>query len=281
MRNCLRNLTFLLILGFIMAWTMHLPATDRLSDHLDETIEDAREEAAEEYRLFPEWDIDLSAGYSLSRGNTDSEDFLARASAIRKFSDIWRLTTRGEYARGEVKDRETREYEKTADRGRLSGQGDYFIIEHGFVYSLTEISYDKMRDLDRRFETGAGFGYDFYRREYASATVEAGAAFIESKYYVDQDEDETERRQSDYYLRFAQNGNFRINERVSLLESVEYKPQIDEFSNYILNAEISLKVNLRRNLYFMVSCINSYESRPPRDLKRNDVRVISSLGITL
>lgn len=247
---------------------------DKLAKQVDASAQDARDNSEADTSLLPGWLIDLSAGYSLSRGNSDTADFLARAAVIKKIQDTWQLIGKGEYSWGEVKDDDTGKYEKTADRGLLNGQINLFVIENGFLYGRSEISYDKIKKLDRRLENGIGAGYDIYRKADTFAAMEAGGAYIDSKY-------EDNQHDHGIFLRLAQNGALVINERVTLLESIEYKPKFEDFKDYLLNAEAALRVVLFSQLYFILSLSDRYDNSPASGTKRNDLSVISSLGISL
>ncbi len=245
-----------------------------IADHLEDSIQAARETAGPECNLFPGWLIDLSAGYSMSRGNSDTQNLLARAAAMKKFADVWEFVGQGEYAWGKIKDRDTGEYDETADRGQLSVQGNLFLIEDGFLYGRSEISYDRIKELDRRLDSGAGAGYNLWRREISFAAVEAGATYIDSKY-------ENARDDHGLYLRLAQNGAFRINERVTFLESIEYKPKFADFNEYLLTAEAALRVSLMEKVFFQLTVTNRYDNNAPDNVERNDLSMIGSLGISL
>lgn len=258
----------------VFLWATAGTAEDKLAAQIDDSAKVSREATGSAASLFPGWLIDLSAGYSLSRGNSDTSDFLARASVIKKFEDTWQLIAKGEYAWGEVKNQDTGEYDETADRGLISGQANVFVIDNGFLYGRSEESYDKIKKLDRRLDNGIGIGYDLYREGETYTAVEAGASYIDSKY-------EDNQRDHGIYLRLAQNGALIINERVTLIESVEYKPKIDDFNDYLLNAEASLRVGLFSQLYFMLSVTDRYDNNPAAGTKRNDLSVISSLGVSI
>ena len=247
---------------------------DKLATQIDDSVKASREESGSEAYLFPGWLIDFSAGYSLSRGNSDTSDFLARAAVIKKFEETWELIAKGEYAWGEVKDQDSGEYDKTADRGLISAQGNLFVIDNGFLYGRSEESYDKIKKLDRRLDNGIGAGYDLYRDEDSYTAVEAGFSYIDSKY-------ENGQRDHGVYLRLAQNGALVINEQVTLLESVEYKPKLEDFNDYLINAEASIRVGLFSQIYFMFSVTDRYDNTPAAGTKRNDLSLITSLGVSI
>ncbi len=273
MKKCVIVVMFSIVAA-VFLWTAAVTAEDKLATQIDDSMKASREEAGSEAYLFPGWIIDLSAGYSLSRGNSDTSDFLARAAVIKKFEETWELIARGEYAWGEVKNKDTGEYDSTADRGLLNGQANIFVIESGFLYGRSEVSYDKIKKLDRRLDNGIGVGYELYREGKTFAALEAGAAYIDSKYEDDQ-------RDHGIYLRLAQSGALVINERVTIVESVEYKPKFDDFDSYLINGEASLRVGLFSQLYFMLSLTDRYDNTPAAGTQRNDLSVISSLGVSI
>jgi len=273
MKRCIVLSIFTTMVAMFL-WAAAGRAEDKLATQIDDSVKASREKAGENASFFPGWLIDFSAGYSLSRGNSDTSDFLARAAVIKKFEETWQLIAKGEYAWGEVKDQDTGEYDKTADRGLISAQGNLFVIDNGFLYGRSEESYDKIKKLDRRLDNGIGAGYDLYRDGESYTAVEAGFSYIDSKYEDDQ-------REHGIYLRLAQNGALVINERVTIVESVEYKPKFDDFDSYLINSEISLRVGLFSQLYFMLSVTDRYDNTPAAGTKRNDLSVISSLGVSI
>lgn len=246
----------------------------KMAVQMDESSRTAQETAEEAEILFPGWLIDLSAGYSMSQGNSDTQNLLARAAVMKKFEDTWELIGKGEYAWGKVKDRVTEEYEKTADRGLLSGQANLFVIEDGFVYGRSEISYDKIKEIDQRLTNGVGVGYNVWRRAEDFASIEIGTSYIDTEYSNDG-------RDHGLYLRLAQNGALQINERVTFIESVEYKPKFEDFNDYLLTAEAALRVSLTGRVYFQLSLTDRYDNNAPAGVERNDLSVISSLGVSL
>jgi putative salt-induced outer membrane protein YdiY len=222
----------------------------------------------------PLWSFDGRAGYSLSRGNSDTQDADLRAALVCRPAKAYRFTGRGEYAWGKVKNKDTDEDDTVTDRGSASLQADFFLIEDGYLYGRSRWSYDRIKDLDRRLENGAGLGYELFRNESSFLDVELGSSYIDSKY-------EDGSKDHGIYLRLAENGEMKINQRVSLVEQAEYLPQTENFSNYLFNAEAGVRVTLTGALYLQVSVLDRYDSSPPAGTDRNDVSVISSLGVSL
>ena len=243
----------------------------KMGIQMEESAQAVRDAGEDQGTFLPGWLIDLSAGYSMSQGNSDTQNLLARAAVMKKFDDDWELLGKGEYAWGKFKERETGEYEKTADRGLAAGQANLFVIENGYVYGRSEISYDKLKDIDRRLDNGGGVGYNVWRRNEDFASVETGACYIDTEY-------SDGGRDHGLYLRLAQNGALQINERVTFLESFEYKPKLEDFSDYLLTAEAALRVSLMGNIYLQLTVTDRYDNSAPAGIERNDLSLITSLG---
>lgn len=220
------------------------------------------------------WSADAGAGFNMSQGNADTRDANVQLTVVRFIEKSYRLTGHGEYFWGEVKNRDTEEYDRTADRGALSLQGDLFLIEHGYLYGRSEVSYDKIKDIERRLDNGLGAGYEIYRAAAGFLDAELGASYMDTKY-----EDET--KGHGIFLRFAENGEYALTALLALVERVSYQPQVDDFGDYLLNAEAGVKVSLTGSLYLKLSVVDAYDSTPAAGTKRNDVSLRSFLGVTL
>lgn len=265
--------TYLLLLtaGILLLPASIALADDPLAAQVDESIKATADAERPGCPVLPGWLIDLSAGYWMNRGNSDTQNLLARAAVIKKFEDTWEMIGKGEYAWGKNKNKTDETYEQTADRGQVSAQANLFVIEDGFLYGRSEYSYDKIKDLNRRWDSGVGVGYNVYRSGENFLSAEAGVTYIDSRFKYDQ---------SDHglYLRLAENGAVKINERVTFLESLEYKPKFKDLNDYLLTAEAALRVSLFSNVYFQFTLTDRYDSNPANGTKSNDLSVIASLG---
>lgn len=220
------------------------------------------------------WSFDGSAGYSISRGNSDTQDTTARITLVRFIEDLYRITGRGDYARGERKDEDTGKDERTAERGSLGLKADFFLIDSGYLFAASRFSYDKMKDLDRRINNGLGAGYELDRSGESFADLNLGASYVDSRY----DDDS---REHGVYLLLGGEGRLDINEILSLRGRAEYQPSVDQFSDYLFNGELGLRVSLTTALYLQLSLSDRYDSTPPPEVDPNDLSLIASLGVSL
>jgi putative salt-induced outer membrane protein YdiY len=220
------------------------------------------------------WSLDAGAGFNLSQGNSDTRDANLQMTIVRFIEKSYRLSGHGEYFWGEVKNKSTDEFDKTSDRGALWLQGDLSLIEKGYLYGRSEASYDKIKQITRRLDNGLGLGYEIHRSADSFLDAELGASYIDTKY-----EDDT--KDHGVFLRLAEKGELALNDVVSLVENASYKPKVDDFNDYLLNAEAGVKVSLTAVLYLKLSVVDAYDSIPPAGTERNDVSLLSFLGVTL
>jgi hypothetical protein len=66
---------------------------------------------------------------------------------------------------------------------------------------------------------------------------------------------------------------------VRIWEWVEYLPQVEDFGNYILNAEIGVESSLSKALSLRVYVVDTYNSVPAPGRKKNDVKLVAALGV--
>jgi putative salt-induced outer membrane protein YdiY len=78
-------------------------------------------------------------------------------------------------------------------------------------------------------------------------------------------------RIAEKYERKFYNGNARF------WETVEFLPQVDKWSDYLVNSEIGVESAIRKNLSLSVFLDDNYNSEPATARKRNDEKLVSAL----
>jgi len=79
---------------------------------------------------------------------------------------------------------------------------------------------------------------------------------------------------------------FRLGERfehtfaggAKVWETLEWIPQIDEFSNWILNAEIGVSAPIVKSLDVRLVAQDTYNNHPAMDHLKNDLKVLAGIG---
>ena len=104
----------------------------------------------------------------------------------------------------------------------------------------------------------------------ASVGLEAGLAYVFEKFESGEDDDGVS-------LRLAARHDHTFSETAKCWASVEYLPNVDDFGDYLLNAEVGTETVLNSKLNLRVVAQDRYDSEPPDGLEDNDLSVIAAL----
>ena len=208
------------------------------------------------------WEASASAGISLTRGNTDSALFTARAQAGRKSAkDELSLGADATYG----------EQNSVRNAESIHGYAQYnrLFSERAFGYLRVDGLHDGIADVDYRLALSPGGGYYFIKNDKTRLSLEIGPGFI----YEKQGNDTVG------YLTFraAERFEHKFGDRARVWQSVEWLPQVDHMKNYLLNAEIGVETALTKKLSLQVYAQDSYDNEPAPNRKSNDMKLVSAI----
>lgn len=210
----------------------------------------------------PVWQNSISAGLTITRGN--SETLLATA----KFQSQ-KKTPQNEWI-----------YEADAAYGQnnsvlsqdiLHGNAQYnhLFNQRLYGYASADAQHDGIQDLAYQVSLSPGAGYYFIKTLATQVVGEIGPGII------------TERRGQDnetyMTLRLAEHWDQKIGASAKCWEKVELLPEVTKFDNYIMNAEVGLESPLYKNLSLQVTLDDAYVNEPAADRTSNDVRLVSGI----
>ena len=104
-----------------------------------------------------------------------------------------------------------------------------------------------------------------------TANVESGV-----DYQIQYNTDNTHSR--DFFLRFAEDVNWKLSPRTSFTEKIEFFPRIN-FEEYRLRAEATLSYNLWRYVYWNTTIRDNYDTTPAAKVQGNEFEFHSALGV--
>jgi putative salt-induced outer membrane protein YdiY len=78
-------------------------------------------------------------------------------------------------------------------------------------------------------------------------------------------------------LRFAERFEQKITAVARVYESVEFLPQVDDFSNYIVNSEVGVETAMSKKFSLLTYLQDWYHSDPAPGRLKNDVKLVSAL----
>lgn len=159
-----------------------------------------------------------------------------------------------------------------ADRMNGSVKTDYDLTKKWYIYNLGGMGYDVIRKIDLRYEIGPGVGFHWIQWTNLLVNLESGFT-----YQKEERSDGTEL--SNFYGRLAENLAWKITPRLSFDEKFEYFPRIDDPGEYRFRFEANLRYAMLQNIFFNLSVIDVYDSRPANGVMANDLQIRSSIGV--
>ncbi|HMP75207.1 MAG TPA: DUF481 domain-containing protein [Kiritimatiellia bacterium] len=208
----------------------------------------------------------IALGVTMTDGNSDTLLATVGLEHNRK-RDGYSLRLALDGAYGEDKDETTTE--------NVKGVGEYrkLLSERAYILGSLSALYDSIADVDYRVIVGVGPGYFLMKDEAASLGVEVGPAFIAEEVGGVESEE--------WALRVGQRYERQLSPTAKTWQSLEYLPLVDDFDDYLLNAEIGIEaaINSRASIRLVVK--NAYDSTPAADAEKSDTTLIGALAFQL
>jgi putative salt-induced outer membrane protein len=209
------------------------------------------------------WVSTAALGVTISKGNTDNELFTGNILTSRKWdANELDLGVDGQY--GETSG------EMTSGNIRGFGQFNRLFDERLFGLLRVEAMNDAIADIDYRLTVSPGLGYYLIKSTNQFLRVEAGPGFIWEQLGGEED--------SYITLRLAERYERTLNANVKLWQSLEYLPEISDFGNYILNAEIGIDSALTKKISLRLYVQDTFDSEPAPGRDKNDVKIVAQLA---
>jgi putative salt-induced outer membrane protein YdiY len=218
--------------------------------------------AVAEVKKYP-WDSSISAGLTLTRGNSHTLLYSGTFQTAKKTPENeFQFGAKGAYG--------SQNSEATVNNYGGYGQWNHLFTERFYVYLRVDALRDEIADLDYRFNIGPGLGYYLLKETNTTLSVEAGAGMqyqhLGGNY-------------SSYgTLRLAENFEHKFSDHARLWEKAEILPQVDKLDNYVVNAEIGLETTITKTLALKTYLDDTYQSEPAAGRYRNDIKFVTALA---
>jgi putative salt-induced outer membrane protein YdiY len=215
----------------------------------------------------PVWHGDVALGLSLSRGNANT--FLLSGTTVAE--NIWEQNDLKLGAEGQYGLNNWGQTNQTQSTEAIHGFIDYkrLFTERFYGSARVDGYHDDVASLQYRLMIGPAAGYYFIKSAASKLSLEVGPSFIrerlghEDKSYVT--------------LRVSERGEHSFGKAAKVWEEVDYMPQVDDFSNYLLNSEVGVEAALNAHFSLRVVADDNFNSKPALGKKENDILLISSL----
>jgi putative salt-induced outer membrane protein YdiY len=210
------------------------------------------------------WVSSITAGLTLTRGNSDSllttVKFVSdKKTPVNEFS----LDADGAYGSANG----------VANTAMAHGfaQWNHLFSDKWYGYLRGEVLHDDIAQVRYRATVTSGVGYYLIKQTNMTLTAETGPGIvIERVGNVD----------TTYAtMRFAEHFERKFNKNSARVwENVEFLPQVDKPSDYLINSEVGIESSLYKNVSLQVYSDDNFNSQPAAGLKRNDVKLVSAVS---
>lgn len=209
------------------------------------------------------WESSISAGLTLTRGNSDT--LLVTGAVLTEKKDKvneWSFGADGGYGEDQG--------QKNVDTVHLFGQFNHLFSEKFFGYLRVNALHDGISDLQYRLTIGPGVGYYLLKETNTTLSVEGGSAIVFERLGQEDNTYAT--------LRLAEHFEHKFNElRARVWQSAEILPQVDDFNNFIFNAEIGIETAISKKLSLQTFVVDNYINEPAVGRQKNDIKLVSGL----
>lgn len=208
----------------------------------------------------PRWNSTFTAGLTLTSGNSDTLTATALLGTEKKWDkNEAALGIDGAY--GEQDD------EKNVEILHGFGQYNRLFTERLFGLIRVDALHDAIADVEYRVTISPGLGYYFIKTSTNFLRGEIGPGVVFEKVGGE----------TDTYLtmRVAERYEHQLTKTAKLWQFAEYLPEVSDWQNYVINAEIGIDVAISTKWSLRAYIQDTYDNKPAPGRKHNDVKVVA------
>ena len=211
----------------------------------------------------PAWNSSISAGLSLTRGNSQTMLFSADFLTEKK-------TPVNEYSLGAAIAYGTQNSADTINNYKGFAQWNHLFSDRFFGYVRTDALRDIISDIDYRLSIGPGAGYYLIKATNTTLAVEGG---VDAEFQNLGGHD-----QQFATLRIAERFEHKFTERARVWQRVEFLPQVDKFDNYVVNFEIGVEAAISKSFSLKTYLDDTYANQPAAGRLKNDAKIVAGVS---
>src|SRR5262249_45574487 len=148
----------------------------------------------------------------------------------------------------------------------------YNFTECWYGQLFVTLEHDLFKDLVLRTKAGPAIGYRFIKEDDKALMGELGAAYVNEDFKGSDDDNDF------IALKAAEELNWDLSKTQSLHERVEYYPNTEKFSDYLIHAELTIRNFLTGGFFVDIGIQDDYDHEPADDTKQNDFKALVALG---
>lgn len=219
------------------------------------------------------WTGSLAAGLTLTRGNSQTTlATLVAGADYKTAADEWLLGANGTYGKSRVTVSGNTGDEITAQNADAFVQYNHLFTERFYLFSRVEGYHDDLASIHYRVTISLGPGYYLIKNTNTDLSVELGPGFISQCVGTDEENFAT--------IRAGNKFNQKLSDRARLWETAEITPDIGNFGNYLIAAEVGVAADLTANKALELQCFldDNYNSKPAPGKVNNDLKLVVAVA---
>ena len=209
------------------------------------------------------WKSSAFLGATVTKGNSDTLMINGSAKTEKKW-DQNELAFGASLTYGED------HHNVNANSANAFGQYNRLFSDRFYGYAHADALNDQIARINYRVTLSPGAGYYFLKNDKFTLSGEAGPGFVMEK---------VDNQCHNYFtLRLAEKFTWKISPHSRLWEGIDYQPQVDDFGNYVVNAELGAESDLTKHLALRVVFADTYRNRPAAGKKNADLKLMAGLA---
>ncbi len=218
-----------------------------------------------------DWIGSVAFGLSLANGNSSAYQINSASSLDKQWKkDEWHFGANGAYA---VTNPNRDDQDTTANNVHGGINYRHLFDERLYATAGFEAMHDDVADVTYRLITSPGIGYYFIKEPTLRLRGEAGPSWI-----YERDSGSAPGTKNYFAARFAERLEKDFGKNAKFWQSLEYLPRIDDWGDYLLNAEVGVEAAMTEALSLRLVGRDQYNSNPPEGRKSNDISVIAAVA---
>lgn len=216
------------------------------------------------------WHTTASMNAAVARGNADTLLMGAALNSLRKWEKN-EIALGADATYGSNSDPTTRKATTTAQNYGVYSQYNRMLSDRIYLGLRADGRQDRIASIDYRATVAPALGYYAIKNDRLTLKVETGPAFIFERLKG--------AGTANYLtLRLAEEVQWKINERASITQSMEYLPKFEEFGNFVINFNLGLSTKITDKASATITFQDFYRSVPAPGRRENDLRLMAGLS---
>ncbi len=219
------------------------------------------------------WTGSITAGGTLTRGNSNTEAFNLAINMVRRTEDD-RFSVDAGYLYGREKIPGSNVKAETANDWFIAGKYDYFITPKFYAYGNARLERDLIAGISIRITPGVGAGYQWIDQDDFHLNTEGGISYLYRQYTHSNITNESVAARVAYHV------DKKFNDKVSVFHNLEYLPGLDSIKNYFFDTDAGIRATLTDKMFTEFKVIEKYDSAPAPGKGHNDTQFVLGVGWT-